>query len=162
MEPIYLQITFQALSSFAIAGGLIYTAFQFRDSRKAQHVANFAKLVELQMQLRRMRVEDPTLAEVDREDSEMFSSPDEVREYYMNLIQLSLFEIAWFSHRHKQIPDDYFASWTNRMYSLVHSESFKKMFNSPSMKIMHDDFQRHVARLMEQPTKPITRPITRS
>ena len=43
-----LQITLQALSSFAIAGGLIFTAIQFGQARKAQLVANFSKLVELQ------------------------------------------------------------------------------------------------------------------
>lgn len=42
-----LQITLQALSAFAIAGGLIFTAIQFREARKAQEVANFSKLVEL-------------------------------------------------------------------------------------------------------------------
>jgi hypothetical protein len=31
-----LQITLQALSAFAIAGGLLYTAFQFREARKAE------------------------------------------------------------------------------------------------------------------------------
>ena len=51
-----LQITLQALSSFAIAGGLLYTAIQFRHARKAQLVANFSKLVELQYQLRQIRV----------------------------------------------------------------------------------------------------------
>lgn len=50
-----LQITLQALSAFAIAGGFLYTAFQFRAARKAQAVANFAKLVELQYQLRKIR-----------------------------------------------------------------------------------------------------------
>ncbi len=156
MEPIHYQIILQGLSAFAIAGGLIYTAIQFRDARKAQHVANFAKLVELQMQLRRMRVDDPTLAEVDREDED-FTTPQEVREYYMNLMQLSLFEIAWFSHRHGQIPDDYFASWTNRMHSMVRETGFRKMFTSPSMKIMHDDFQRHVAALMAASQRPVTK-----
>jgi hypothetical protein len=47
-----LQISLQAVSSFAIAGGLLYTAFQFRAARKTQAVANFAKLVELQYQFR--------------------------------------------------------------------------------------------------------------
>ena len=52
-----VQIVLQALSSFAIAGGLIFTAIQFRQARKAQLVANFSKLIELQSQLRYLRVE---------------------------------------------------------------------------------------------------------
>ena len=43
-----VQITLQALASFAIGGGLQYTAIQFRQARKAQLVTNFSKLVELQ------------------------------------------------------------------------------------------------------------------
>jgi ABC-type cobalamin transport system permease subunit len=57
-----IQVTLQALSSFAIAGGLIFTAIQFRQARKAQLVANFSKLVELQYQLRYIRVQNPALA----------------------------------------------------------------------------------------------------
>ncbi len=59
-----VQIVLQALSSFAIAGGLIFTAIQFRNERKAQIVANFSKLIELQSQLRYLRVEQPSLASV--------------------------------------------------------------------------------------------------
>ena len=57
-----LQITLQALSSLAIAGGLVYAAVQFRSTRKAQLVTNFSKLVELQYNLRYLRVQDPSLA----------------------------------------------------------------------------------------------------
>lgn len=63
-----IQVALQAVSSFAIAGGLIFTAIQFRAYRRAQHVANFAKLVEMQAHLREMRVHDPKLAEVYRHD----------------------------------------------------------------------------------------------
>ena len=63
-----IQVTLQALSSFAIAGGLIFTAIQFRQARKAQLVANFSKLVELQYQLRYIRVQNPALASVHERD----------------------------------------------------------------------------------------------
>src|SRR4029078_3167272 len=59
-----VQITLQALSSFAIAGGLIFPAIQFRQSRQSQVVATFSKLVELQYELRRMRVQHPEYASV--------------------------------------------------------------------------------------------------
>jgi hypothetical protein len=39
---------------------------QFRAARRAQNVANFAKLVEMQFELRKMRVENPSLAAVQR------------------------------------------------------------------------------------------------
>jgi hypothetical protein len=89
-----LQITLQALSAFAIAGGLLYTAIQFREARKAQSVGNFAKLVELQFQLRRMRVDNPELAKTSASDVEHLHTPEEVKTYFLNLMQLSLFEIA--------------------------------------------------------------------
>ena len=62
-----LRVVLQAVSSFAIAGGLLYTAVQFRQARKAQLVANFSKLVELQYQLRHIRVQHPGLASVHKQ-----------------------------------------------------------------------------------------------
>src|SRR3954471_10419159 len=94
-----IQLLLQALSSFAIAGGLVYTALQFGKQRQAQHFANFAKLVEMQMHLREMRVTDPSLAGVYRGDVafvDALPTPEArevaVREYFFNLMQLSVFE----------------------------------------------------------------------
>src|SRR5205807_2913031 len=94
-----LQITLQALSSFAIAGGLIFTAIQFKQARQAQVVANFSKLVELQYQLRQIRVYHPSLASVHKLDVEHLHSEREIQDYFLNLMQLSLFEIAWYAHK---------------------------------------------------------------
>ena len=149
-----LRITLQALSSFAIAGGLIYTAIQFRASRKAQVVANFAKLVEMQYQLRRLRVEHPELASVHAHDVEHLHSEREIQEYFLNLMQLSLFEIAWYAHEQEQLPDDYFHSWSKRMWQLGREESFRRMLESPAMKIMHDHFETYVRALIRSPTPP--------
>lgn len=149
-----LQITLQALSAFAIAGGLLYTAIQFREARKAQGVGNFAKLVELQFQLRRMRVENPELAKSSPRDIEHLHSPVEIQEYFLNLMQLSLFEIAWYAHEQKQLPSDYFRSWERRMWQLGGEDSFRKMLDNPAMKILHDDFDAYVRRLLTRPTPP--------
>jgi hypothetical protein len=152
MEPStlqILQITLQALSAFAIAGGLLYTAVQFRAARRAQTVANFAKLVELQFELRKMRVENPTLAAVSQLDVEHLRSDREIQEYFLQLMQLSLFEIAWSAHRQGQLPDDYFRSWSKRIRQLGQEESFRRMLSTPSVKIMHDDFDAYVRKLMK-------------
>jgi nicotinic acid phosphoribosyltransferase len=149
-----LQVTLQALSAFAIAGGLLYTAFQFRQARKAQAVANFAKIVELQMQLRRIRVEHPELASVSKDDVEHLHSEREIQEYFLNLMQLSLFEIAWYAHREGQLPDDYFQSWERRMWQLGQEESFRRMLAMPSMKILHDEFENYVRALVRRRTSP--------
>jgi hypothetical protein len=143
-----LQITLQALTAFAIAGGLLYTAIQFREARKAQTVANFAKLVELQYGLRKIRVDHPSLASVHAHDVENLHSDREIQEYFLNLMQLSLFEIAWYAHRQRQLPDDYFESWAKRMWELGREESFRRMLESPAMKIMHDDFDTYVRQLV--------------
>src|SRR5258708_36504872 len=74
-----VQVVLQALTSFAIAGGFIYTAFQFRQARKAQLVANFSKLVELQSQLRYVRVENPGLASVSPGDVSNLHSDREIQ-----------------------------------------------------------------------------------
>ena len=147
-----LQLALQALSAFAIAGGFLYTAFQFRQARKAQMVGNFAKLVELQYELRKLRVEHPSLAAVNKLDVEHLRSDREIQEYFLNLMQLSLFEIAWYAHEQGQLPDDYFDSWAKRMRQLGREESFRAMLDSPAMKIMHDDFDTYVRALLRAPT----------
>ncbi len=149
-----LQIILQALSSFAIAGGLIFTAIQFRNARKAQLVGNFSKLVELQYQLRYIRVQHPSLASVHQHDVQNLHSEREIQEYFLNLMQLSLFEIAWYAHTHGQIPDDYFHSWTSRMWQVGQEKSFRRMIDNPSMKIMHDEFDNFVRRLIDAPAPP--------
>jgi hypothetical protein len=156
-----LQIVLQALSSFAIAGGLLFTAIQFRQSRQAQEVANFSKLVELQYQLRAIRVEHPELASVLQADVRNLDSPRDVQDYYLNLMQLSLFEIAWYAHKQGQLPDDYFRSWITRMWEIGQEDSFKRMIANPSMKIMHDEFDTFVRRLMEMPSPPPTGEFSR-
>jgi hypothetical protein len=149
-----IQLTLQALSSFAIAGGLIFTAVQFRHARKGQLVANFSKLVELQYQLRHIRVNNPELAGVHQHDIQNLKTERDIQEYFLNLMQLSLFEIAWYAHRHKQIPDDYFHSWAKRMWQVGKEPSFQRMIGNPSMKIMHDDFERYLRTLLARPSAP--------
>lgn len=143
-----LRITLQALSAFAIAGGLLYTAVQFRQARKAQLVANFSKLVELQYQLRQIRVNQPELAGVHKLDVAHLHSDREIQEYFLNLMQLSLFEIAWYAHEQGQIADNYFHSWASRMRQIAQEDSFRRMLTNPAMKIMHDDFEKYVRELM--------------
>lgn len=144
-----LQVTLQALSSLAIAGGLIYAAIQFRSTRKAQLVTNFSKLVELQYHLRELRVQDPSIASVHAHDVEHLHSDREIREYFLNLMQLSVFEIAWYAHHQQQLSDEYFESWEKRMRQLAREASFRKMIRSPSSKIMHDDFAAYITELVE-------------
>lgn len=143
-----LQVGLQALSAFAIAGGFVFAAYQFVQYRRTQYVANFQKLVELQLHLREMRVHDPALAKVYRHDVQGLNSDDEIRLYFFNLMQLSVFEIVWFSFREGQLPRDYFRSWEKRMRSIVAEESFRRMMANPAMKIMHDDFQKVVSDMM--------------
>jgi len=151
MDIPHAQLLLQSFSSLAIAGGVIFAAFQFRHWRKVAHTANFTKLVELQMHLREMRVNDPKLAAIYKHDVADMSSDREIREYFMNLLQLSVFEIVWFSHRHGQLPDDYFDSWVRRMRDIQQEESFQRMFNSGTMKILHDDFEKFVREMMKTP-----------
>ena len=148
-----VQIALQALSSLAIAGGLLFTAVQFRQARKAQVVANFEKLVELQFQLRQLRVVNPSLARVHSADVEHLHSDAEIQEYFLNLMQVSLFEIAWYAHREGQLPNDYFRSWATRITQLGKEESFQRMMANPAMKIMHDDFAVYLRTLTGTPER---------
>ncbi|MBX3380789.1 MAG: hypothetical protein KF805_11915 [Phycisphaeraceae bacterium] len=143
-------IILQAISSLSIGGGLIFAAYQFYHARKAQHVANFTKLVELQMSLRRMRVENPKLANVYTDDVRNLHGEDEIRHYFFNLMQLSLFEIAWYSHEHGQLSDEYFESWVKRFRVIAAEDSFRRMMANPSMKILHDGFQTYAQTFLEE------------
>lgn len=143
-----LRVILQAISSLAIAGGLVYTAVQFRASHRSQYVTNFTKLVELQLGLRKMRVEDPTLAHMYLHNDGAGDSAEEIRAYFYNLMQLSLFEIAWFSHRHGQLPDDYFRSWERHMTAIAAEPSFRRMWTTDASKILHDEFRRYMNALV--------------
>ena len=143
-----VRTVLQTISSLAIAGGFLFGAIQFKNVRRAQVVANFTKLVELQMQLRRMRVDDPTLALVYRHDASGMASHDEVRKHFFNLMQLSLFEIAWYSNKHGMLTDDYFQTWEDRMKVIQGEESFRRMWTQFTVKIIHNEFEAYMTNLM--------------
>ncbi len=150
MDLEWLKVILQAVSSFAIAGGLVYAAIQFREARRAAHVGNYARLVELQMSLRRMRVDDPSLAQVYQHDVAGLATERDIREHFFNLMQLSVFEIVWFADRNGQVPEGYFKSWEARMREVAAEPSFRRMMNSPNMKIMHDDFHRYMLGMVKE------------
>ena len=76
----------------------------------------------------------------------------EIQDYFLSLMQLSLFKIAWYAHKNGQLPDDYFNSWTSRVWEIGQEKSFRSMIDNPAMKIMHDDFDAYVRRLIHAPT----------
>jgi len=127
---------------------VVYAAFQFRGWRTAQYVANFTTLVELQLQLRKMVVDDPALATLGA-GLPPGIVPDEVRGNFYNLMQVSLFEIAWFSHQHGQLPHDYFASWVANMAVVAQRPAFRTMWQSDRTKILHDGFRQYMNALLE-------------
>ena len=143
METSMLHVILQAIPLLAATGGLVYAALQFGGWRNSQYVANFTKLIELQLQLRKMVVDDPTLIPSD-------ASTEEMRIAYYNLMQLSLFEIAWFSHRYGQLTDDYFASWKSNILSIATRPGFRAMWQSDRTKILHDDFREYMETLMQE------------
>ena len=63
-------------------------------------------------------------------------------------MQVSLFEIAWFSHQEGQLPDDYFASWAKEMSEISTRPAFQSMWRSDQTKILHEVFRRYMERLM--------------
>jgi len=143
-----LRVVLQALTAFLYAGTVIYAALQFRGWRSAQHVANFSKLVELQLKLRSMNVNDPTLSALD-ESAVPGATPEEIRGYFYNLMQLSLFEIAWFSHKHGQLDEGYFHSWVTNMSAIVKRQSFRLMWQSDRTKILDNSFRKYVDSLID-------------
>jgi hypothetical protein len=145
-NPLF-HVVLEVLSALSVTGGLVYAALQFRGWQVAQHVANFTTLVELQLQLRKMVVEDPTLVSLAALMSPGMT-PNEIRGDYYNLMQVSLFEIAWFSHQHGQLPHDYFASWVENMATVAQRPAFRTMWQSDRTKIMHDGFRQYMNTLL--------------
>jgi len=142
-------VIIQAVPVLAAAGGLMYAGMQFRGWRTSQYVANFTKLVELQLQLRKMIVDDPALEPKD--NTEPAQTPaEEMRRYYYALMQMSMFEIAWYTHKKGQLTDDYFASWETAMSSIAKYPAFRAMWQSDRAKILHDGFRQYVDRLIEK------------
>lgn len=155
MDLELVKVLLQSLSTIALVGGVVYAAVQLRDHRRAQHVANFTKLIELQMQLRRMRVDDPALAQIYQHDVQELRTDREIREHFMNLMQVSVFEIVWFAYRQRQVPRDYFESWEARMREIAAEPSFRRTMSSPNMKILHDEFQRYILEMIRRvPERP--------
>ena len=75
--------------------------------------------------------------------------PEDIRSDFYNLMQLSLFEIAWFSHLKGQLTDDYFKSWVNNMAEVAHRPAFRAMWKSDRTKIMHDGFRQYMNTFMD-------------
>jgi hypothetical protein len=123
----------------------------------SQYVANFTRLIELQMRLRQMRVEDPSLARVYAHDAEHLPTDQEVREYFLNLMQLSVFEVVWFAHQLGQVPDGYYQSWVDNMRAIENEKTFKKVLESPSMKLFHEEFLRVLSK--REPNSKRKRPL---
>ncbi len=143
MNTSLLHEILRAIPVLAAAGGLAYAALQFRGWRTAQYVANFTTLIELQLQIRKMLIDDPALGQEGVPKEEM-------QVYYYSLIQLSLFEIAWYSHKYGQLTDDYFASWEVSMASIAKRPAFRAMWQSDRTKILHDGFRKYMETLMQE------------
>ena len=147
MNNAAFQLVVQVLSTLAVAGGMIYAALQFRGWRTAQYVTNFTELVKLQLELRKMVVDDPSLA-VPSLGMPAETRPEDIRGNYYNLMQLSLFEIAWFSHLKGELTDDYFNSWVMNMTDVARRPAFRSMWLSDRTKIMHAGFRQYMSTFM--------------
>jgi len=153
MNNAVFQLMVQATSILALTGGLIYAALQFRGWRTAQYVTNFTELVKLQLELRKMVVDDPTLA-IPGLGVPSGTRPEDIPSNFYNLMQLSLFEIAWFSHTKGQLTDNYFNSWVTNMAEVVQRPAFRAMWQSDRTKIMHDGFRQYMNTFMGDTAVP--------
>jgi hypothetical protein len=77
-----------------------------------------------------------------------------MRGYFYNLMQLSVFEIAWFRHQHGQLPEDYFTSWVANMAAITKRPTFRTMWRSDRTKILHEGFRQYMEQVMEDTRMP--------
>ena len=156
MNTAMFQVVVRAISTLAVAGGLIYAALQFRGWRTTQYATNFTELVKLQLELRKMVVDDPALATAGL-GLPAETPPENIRSDYYNLMQLSLFEIACFSHLNSQLTGDYFNSWATYMAEVAQRPAFRAMWQSHRAKIIHDGFRQYMNTFMEN--KVVSTPV---
>jgi hypothetical protein len=83
--------------------------------------------------------------------------PDEIRGDFYNLMQVSVFKIAWFSHQHGQLPHDYFASCVVSMAVVAQRPAFRTMWQSDRTKILHAGFRQYMNTLVE--TSSVSAPV---
>ena len=95
-----------------------------------------------------MLVDDPKLA-LEGLGLPPTTPPDDIRGEYYNLMQLSLFEIAWFTHQRGQLTDDYFDSWVANMEEVVQRPAFRTMWQSEREKILHSGFRDYMNNMMK-------------
>src|SRR5262249_30762577 len=95
----------------------------------------------------KMVVDDPALATL--AGVAPATTPDETRGTFYNLMQVSLFEIAWFSHERGQLPDDYFASWVENMVGVTRRSAFRAMWEGDGTKILHAGSRHYMETLID-------------
>src|SRR6266699_5035608 len=86
------------------------------------------------------------------------TAPDEIRGNFYNLMQVSLFEIALFSHQHGQLPHDYFASWVANMAVVAQRPAFRTMWQSDRTKILHAGLRQYMNNLLRTASDSTTVP----
>jgi len=145
----WFQFLVQIVSTLGVAGGVVYAGKQLRGWRDSQYIANFTKLVQLQLEHRKRLVDDPALA-LQGIGLPAGTPPEDIREDYYNLMQLRLFEIAWFTHLHGQLTDDYFNSWVAGMAEVIERPAFKAMWQKERLKIQHSEFRDYMNEMMKE------------
>src|SRR5882724_9241101 len=95
------------------------------------------------MELRKMVMDDPSLASASLGPG-IEISPEDIRGDFYNLMQVSLFEVAWFSHRHGQLTEDYFKTWADYMVTVAQRPAFRDMWQIDRTKILHDRFREYM------------------
>ena len=77
-------------------------------------------------------------------------------------MQLSVFEIAWFSHLKGELTDDYFYSWVTNMAEVAQRPAFSAMWLNDRTKIMHAGFRQYMNTFMERTATSGTSVASRS
>ena len=90
-----------------------------------------------------MVVDEPSLARANLGSGIEFPA-DAIRVGYYNLMQVSLFEIAWFSHRHGELTKDYFETWTAYMKAVAQRPTFREMWALDRSAILHNRFRKYM------------------
>ena len=143
-----LQVVLQAVSALAVTGGAGLRGLAVSGVANRAACGEFYHAGRAAITTPQMAVEDPTLATLGAGMSPE-TAPDEIRGNFYNLMQVSLFEIAWFSHQHGQLPHDYFASWVASMAVVAQRPAFRTMWQSDRTKILHAGFRQYMNILLE-------------
>lgn len=131
---------FMAIQTVVFLITLLVLIRQNGHLQRTIYASTYSRMIEMLKDLRAMRIEDPTLAQVYKGDTNG-KTEQEIRHHFFNLIVLSIAELLFVNRKLKLAPDRDWDNWIEAIRHLAQEPSFRAMVLGPSRKIVHPEFE---------------------